>query len=57
MENLDILCYASFANKYIFSKPRSFGVRTTPPRRSSSGVVAPTPLFIRGSLNMYANNK
>ena len=32
----------------------SFGVRTTQPRRSSSGVVAPPPLFTRGSLNMYA---
>jgi putative ABC transport system permease protein len=32
---------------------KSLGVRTTQPRRSSSGVVAPTPLFTCSSLNMY----
>ena len=39
--------------RYIFSNPRSFGNRTTQPRRSSSGIIAPPPLFTRGSLNMY----
>jgi len=41
--------------KSLFSNHlRSLEVRTTQPRRYSSDVVAPTPLFItRGSLSMY----